>query len=257
MDRNQVWFRFYEELNDFLPSNKRKESFPFSFKGNPSVKNAIEELGVPHVEVDLILVNGNSVDFGYRLKNGDHVSVYPVFESLDISNVQRLRAKPLRDPKFILDVHLGRLSRYLRLCGFDAYFGKNLNDREIINISVIEQRIILTRDRNLLKTRAVTHGYWIRSSKPVEQLKEVLRRFDLDGSIHPFTRCLECNGCLKDVLREEVLDSLLPKTRIFYTDFKRCETCGRVYWEGSHYERMKKLIKAVTGNSAQGLSPDP
>jgi hypothetical protein len=247
MDQNQARFRFYEELNDFLPSYKRKTSFSFSYKGNPSVKNAIEELGVPHVEVDMILVNGNSVDFSYRLKKDDQVSVYPVFESLDISNVQRLRAKPLRDPKFILDVHLGRLSKYLRLCGFDALFANDLNDREIINISLSEQRIILTRDRGLLKTSRVTHGSWIRSSKPGEQLKEVIKRFDLMKVLNPFTRCLECNGILEDVAMEKVADILLPKTRDFYKEFKKCKSCERVYWEGSHYKKMKNFIITVTG----------
>jgi uncharacterized protein len=247
MNENQAWFRFYEELNDFLPSGKRKTSFSFSFRGNPSIKHVIEELGVPHVEVDMILVNGNPVDFSYRLKRGDQISVYPVFESFDISNVQRLRAKPLRNPKFILDVHLGRLSKYMRLLGFDTLFENDLNDRGIINISLSEHRIILTRDRGLLKTRTVTHGYWIRSSKPTEQLKEVLRRFDLENALQPFTRCLECNGVLDEVSKEEIVDLLMPKTRDFYTEFKRCKTCGRVYWEGSHYKKMKNFIITVTG----------
>lgn len=249
MNENQAWFRFYEELNDFLPSYRRKTSFSFSFSGNPSVKHAIEELGVPHVEVDMILVNGNSVDFSYRLKKGDQVSVYPVFESFDISNIQQLRAKPLRNTMFILDVHLGRLSKYLRLLGFDTYFEKNLNDRQIINISLSDHRIILTRDRGLLKNRTVTHGYWIRSSKPAEQLNEVLKRFDLKSGLQPFTRCLECNGVLVDVQKEAIMNLILPKTRDFYADFKKCTNCGRVYWEGSHYERMKKFVTTVTGNS--------
>lgn len=247
MNENQVWFRFYEELNDFLPSYRRKTSFSFSFLGNPSVKHAIEELGVPHVEVDMILVNGNSVDFSYRLKKGDQVSVYPVFESFDISNVQRLRAKPLRNPMFILDVHLGRLSKYLRLLGIDTLFEKNLNDRQIINKSLSEHRIILTRDRGLLKNRTVTHGYWIRSSKPTEQLTEVLKRLDLKSGLHPFTRCLECNGVLADVQKEKIMNLILPKTQNFYMEFKKCTNCGRIYWEGSHYEKMKKFIQTVTG----------
>jgi len=247
MNENQVWFRFYEELNDFLPSYRRKTSFSFSFLGNPSVKHAIEELGVPHVEVDMILVNGNSVDFSYRLKKGDQVSVYPVFESFDISNVQRLRAKPLRNPMFILDVHLGRLSKYLRLLGIDTLFEKDLNDGQIINKSLSEHRIILTRDRGLLKNRTVTHGYWIRSSKPTEQLTEVLKRLDLKSGLHPFTRCLECNGVLADVQKEKIMNLILPKTQNFYTEFKQCTNCGRIYWEGSHYEKMKKFIQTVTG----------
>jgi uncharacterized protein len=247
MNENQATFRFYEELNDFLPSYKRKTSFSYSFKGNPSVKHVIEELGVPHVEVDMILVNGISVDFSYRLKKGDQVSVYPVFESFDISNVQRLRAKPLRNLKFILDVHLGRLSKYLRLLGFDTLFEKDLSDSQIINISLSQHRIILTRDRGLLKTGTVTHGYWIRSSKPTGQLKEIMNRFNLKSSLIPFSRCLECNGILEEVSKREIMELLLPKTRDFYSEFKKCRTCGKVYWEGSHYEKMKYFIQTVTG----------
>jgi uncharacterized protein len=245
MNENQASFRFYEELNDFLPSIKRKISFLFSFKGNPSVKNIIEEMGVPHAEIDMILVNGNSVDFSYRLRNGDQVSVYPVFESLNITNIQHLRPTPLREPKFVLDVHLGRLSRYMRLCGFDSLFERDLNDAEIINISASEQRIILTRDRDLLKAKLVTRGYWIRSSGPEEQIKEVLKRFDLKNNLNPFTRCLECNGLLQNVSKKEITDLLQPKTRNFYTEFKKCNRCGKIYWEGSHYERMKQFIQTV------------
>ncbi|MDP4224082.1 MAG: Mut7-C RNAse domain-containing protein [Bacteroidota bacterium] len=245
MNENEAWFRFYEELNDFLPSYKRKTSFPFQFRGNPSVKDAIESIGIPHVEIDMILVNSNSVDFSYKMQNGDVVSVYPVFESLDIKNVQKLRAKPLRNPKFILDVHLGRLSKYLRLCGFDSIFQKSLTDRQIVDISVTDKRIILTRDRGLLKSKKVTHGYWIRSSKPKEQLKEVIERLDLMGNINPFTRCLVCNGLLRKVQKEIVIDSLPERTKDFYTEFRKCNDCGRIYWEGSHYERMRKFLLTI------------
>jgi uncharacterized protein len=242
MNENEAWFRFYEELNDFLPLYKRKTSFPFHFRGNPSVKDAIESIGIPHVEIDMILVNSNPVDFSYKLQNGDVVSVYPVFESLDIKNVQKLRAEPLRHPKFILDVHLGRLSKYLRLCGFDSIFEKSLTDRQIIDISVTDKRIILTRDRGLLKSKKVTHGYWIRSSEPKEQLKEVIERLDLKGNINPFTRCLVCNGLLREVQKEKIIDALPERTKDFYTEFRKCDDCGRIYWEGSHYERMRKFI---------------
>jgi uncharacterized protein with PIN domain len=243
---HQAWFRFYEELNDFLPSSKRKKSFAYSFNGNPSVKDAIEAIGVPHVEVDMIVVNGNPVDFSYKLNNEDKISVYPVFESLDISGTSSLREKPLRITKFILDVHLGKLSKYLRLCGFDTVIDTSLTDSEIIDLSLKEHRIIVTRDRGLLKNKRVTHGYWIRSIKPEEQLKEVLKRFDLKNNLNPFIRCMECNGMLYDVPKQEVMDRLLPKTIDYYTEFKRCQGCGKIYWEGSHYERMKKFIMTVS-----------
>jgi uncharacterized protein with PIN domain len=242
---NRAWFRFYEELNDFLPARKKKISFDYSFNGNPSVKDAIEAQGVPHVEVDMIIVNSNPVDFTYKLKNEDQVSVYPVFETLDVSTVSPLRSKPLRDPKFILDVHLGRLARYMRLCGLDTLYGKYIDDPEIVAVSGKEHRIILTRDRNLLKNKKVTHGYWIRSPMPEEQLKEVLQRFDLKNNLRPFIRCLECNGILIQVSREEVLQRLQTKTREYYTEFRKCPVCGNIYWEGSHFEKMKNFFNRI------------
>jgi uncharacterized protein with PIN domain len=242
---NLACFRFYEELNDFLPLEKKKEFFPYFFNGNPSVKDAIEALGVPHVEIDLILVNSLPVDFSYKLKNGDIVSVYPVFESFDITSVTHLRANPLREVKFILDVHLGKLTKYLRLSGFDSYYQTGFNDQEIINMAVANYRIILTRDKELLKNKKVTHGYWIRSRYPDEQLKEVFLRFDLKNQILPFSRCMECNGILEDVSKKEISHRLLPKTLQYYYKFKKCPDCDRVYWKGSHYERMKEYVDNI------------
>ena len=240
---NMAFFRFYEELNDFLPSDKKKKLFSYSFTGNPSIKDAIEALGIPHVEVDMILVNSNSVGFGYRLQSHDYVSVYPVFESLDISNMTRLRDKPLRILKFIADVHLGKLVKLIRLCGFDTYYRKDINDKDIITLALSEARIILTRDKGLLKNKQVTHGYWIRSQNPDEQLTEIINRFDLKDQMNLFTRCMECNGILSVVPKEDILDRLLPETRKYFHDFKICNDCKRIYWEGSHYDRMKRRLK--------------
>jgi uncharacterized protein with PIN domain len=240
-----AWFRFYEELNDFLPAGKRKASIPYPFNGNPSVKDAIEALGIPHVEVDLILVNSQSVDFSYKLRNDDYVSVYPVFESIDITPVTRLREKPLRNVKFITDVHLGKLTKYLRLCGFDTYNRPDCNDMEIIAIGLNDKRIILTRDKELLKNKRITHGYWVRSQSPVEQLKEVLIRFDLKNMVSPFIRCMECNGILTFVSKEEIKEKLLPRTRQYFQSFKKCPDCDRIYWEGSHFEKMKGQIERI------------
>lgn len=245
----RAWFRFYEELNDFLPSSRRKVAFPLTIKGTQTVKDAIEGCGVPHVEVDLILVNGKSVDFSYRLKNSDQVSVYPAFETLDIKDVTHLREKPLREPAFILDVHLGKLARYLRLCGFDSLYRTDYEDIEIINIAAQEKRIILTRDKKLLANKKVTHGVWIRSQKPAEQFREVFDRLDLGSRVNPFTRCMGCNSLLAEVNKEEISDRLHPGTRKHYNAFSICTGCGKIYWEGSHYEKMKQVVKNFTGHS--------
>ena len=242
---NLAYFRFYEELNDFLPSEKRKTTFAYSFNGSPSVKDAIEAIGIPHTEVDLILANSLSVDFSYNLKNEDRVSVYPVFESIDIRSVAHLREKPLRDLRFVNDVHLGKLSRYMRLCGFDTVYNKEFNDQDIINQALTGNRVILTRDQGLLRNKKVTHGYCIRSQHTEEQLKEVISRFDLKKRITPFTRCMICNELLIDTTKQEILCRIQPLTRRYYRKFKICPSCDRIYWNGSHYNRMRSYLKSL------------
>lgn len=239
-------FRFYEELNDFLSKKYRKVRFQINVANNASVKDSIESLGVPHTEVDLILVNGNSVDFSYNLKNKDDVSVYPKFESIDITSLSKLRAKPLREVKFILDVHLGKLTKYLRLLGFDTLYKNNMDDREIINIAQKEKRIILTRDIGLLKHNIVTHGYWLRSQDSKEQLKEVIQRFDLKDKINVFTRCTVCNGDIVVVEKSVIEYKILAKTKENYNKFYRCLNCHKIYWEGSHYKNMLLFINNYT-----------
>jgi hypothetical protein len=240
-----IAIRFYEELNDFLPQNKKKVTFTHTFHGNMPVKDVIESLGVPHTEIDLILLNGESVGFKSKPENGDFVSVYPVFESLDISGITKLRPEPLRHLKFILDVHLGKLAKYLRMLGFDSLYQNNFEDDEIIEISVKEKRIILTRDLGILKNSKVTHGYWIRSQKPKEQLNEVVKRFDLAKKIEPLNRCIECNGQIVMVEKDLIAGLLKPKTRKYYHEFFQCSNCKKVYWEGSHFNKMLSNINSL------------
>lgn len=238
-----VWFRFYAELNDFLPPARRQVRFSYACSLAESVKHAVEALGVPHAEVDLILVGGQAVDFTYLLRDGDEISVYPMFEALDISPLARLRPEPLRQPRFVLDTHLGRLAAYLRLLGLDALYRNDYPDPELARISQEEVRILLTRDRGLLKRSQVTRGYCLRSDQPRTQLLEVVRRFDLRRSFQPFRRCLRCNGPLAAVEKSAVLDLLPERTRQFYEVFFRCQVCGQVYWKGSHYRHMQQLVE--------------
>jgi uncharacterized protein with PIN domain len=242
---NQVSFRFYAELNDFLPSHRKQVIFSHAFDGQPSVKDAIEALGVPHTEVDLILVNGESVDFSYRIRDGDQVSIYPVFESIDITSVLRVRPHPLREVRFVLDTHLGRLAGYLRMLGFDTLYRNDFRDAELASLSSREKRILLTKDRGLLKRGEVTHGYCVREIHPRRQLIEVLRRFDLVRLIKPFERCMRCNGLVTLVDDEQVIDRLPSETRRYYDEYHLCRDCGRVYWRGSHYQRMQLFIAQV------------
>jgi len=243
--KKEAIFRFYEELNDFLPGYRRKKPFVYRFTGTPAVKDAVEALGVPHTEIDLILVNGKSVDFRYHLSNDDKVSVYPVFESLDISEATHLRAVPLRIPKFVLDVHLGKLTRKLRMLGFDALFRNDYRDTELVRIAVTEKRIVLTRDIGLLKIGEVERGYWVRSQSSKEQLIEVLDRFDLYSRIRPFYRCMRCNGIIRRAAKRDVIKEVQPLTRRYYDEFYRCVSCKTVYWKGSHYKRMMGFIAEI------------
>lgn len=241
----QATFRFYAELNHFLTHRKRQIAFAHHFDGRQSIKDMIESLGVPHTEIDLILVNGQSVDFSYLVQDGDQISVYPTFEALDITPAQRLRPQPLRVARFVLDIHLGRLAAYLRMLGFDTLYRNDYEDSELARVSRDEHRILLTRDRGLLKRSMVKHGHYVRETNPRRQLVEVVRHFDLFSSIEPFSRCVSCNGLVETVDKEAITDRLMPQTQQHYDEFHRCTECEQLYWKGSHYERMAQLVEHV------------
>jgi uncharacterized protein with PIN domain len=240
-EMNCFTIRFYAELNDFLPLNQRQVAFKHNFLGHPTIKDLIESLGVPHTEVDLILVDGESVGFSRQMQDGESASVYPVFRKIDIATLTYVRPEPLPEFRFVLDTHLGRLASYLRMVGFDTIY--RFTDNELAAISASERRILLTRDRGLLKRSEVAYGYCVRTDDPVLQLPEVLRRFDLLDQIRPFQRCMRCNEMLSKVSKELVLDQLPVKVRDHFNEFRLCHGCGRVYWPGTHYERMSEMIR--------------
>jgi uncharacterized protein len=234
--------RFYAELNDFLPTEKRHRSFTYDFAGTPSVKDAIEAIGVPHTEVDVILVEDVSVGFGHRLYGGERVAVYPVFERFDVSPLTQLRPQPLRQPRFVVDVHLGTLARYLRLLGFDTAWQNDLSDEAIIEAALAERRIVLTRDKGILKNGRVTRGYWLRATDPLSQLDEVVRVLDLGSSMQPYSRCMECNGALESISRSQLRRRIPLRVFLAHRKFSQCESCGRIYWPGSHQKRLDDII---------------
>ena len=241
----EVSLRFYEELNDFLPQALRKRSFTCSYTPKQPIKQLIENHGVPHTEVEVILVNGESVAFDYLLQPGDRISVYPVFESMDVTPLLRLRPKPLRALRFIADAHLGKLARYLRLLGFDCLFFNDAGDSELARISVAQRRVLLTRDRGLLMHRVITHGCFVHATEPKRQLLEIVKRLQLEGVYNPFSRCMECNGQLAAVEKKRIEEQLPPRVREHHSDFWRCDACGRIYWKGSHYREMRSFIDSL------------
>lgn len=245
---SNAYFRFYAELNDFLPPGQCQTPFLHIFNGRASIKDRIESLGVPHTEVDLILANGRPVDFDYLVRNDDRFSVYPRFRSLDTSGLHPLRPPTPNAIRFVLDAHLGKLANYLRMLGFDTLYRNDYDDDELARIAAEEVRVLVTRDRGLLKRKEVTYGCFIRSLEPRRQLGQILHRYDLFDQITPFHRCLSCNGSLEPVAKEAVRTQLLPKTRRYYDEFYRCRQCGQIYWKGSHYERMQRFVQRLLHN---------
>jgi uncharacterized protein len=240
-------FRFYAELNDFLAPERGGREFTYSFIDRTTVKDMIESFGVPHTEVDVILVNGESVAFTYIVEDGDRVSVYPMFEALDVKPLLRVRPEPLRVTRFVADVHLGKLAGFLRMLGFDTVYANDLDDAELARISSEDHRILLTRDRGLLKRSMVTHGYCLRQTDPRAQTAEIVDRFDLKRAIDPFRRCMKCNGELHPVAKNEILHLIPADTATHYEEFRRCAACAQLYWKGSHYRHMQSLIEELTG----------
>jgi uncharacterized protein with PIN domain len=208
----------------------------------------LEAIHVPTSEVDLVLVNGESVDLSHVIKHDDRVSVYPVFESFDIASLAKLRPRPLRKIRFVLDVHLGKLASHLRMLGFDTLYRSDYTDDDLVSISKNELRTLLSRDQRLLNEESITRGYCVRATDPRLQLVEVLRRFDLFNSTEPFTICMCCNSILRSVSKEVIIHRLPTKVKECVDEFQLCQSCDRIYWKGGHYNGMQTFIKSVLRN---------
>ena len=238
-----VSLRFYAELNDFVAADRRQRDFALACAADVPVRHLIESCGVPHTEVALILVNGAPVACDQRLCAGDRVAVFPVFVSFGIR-------PPLPAARFVADAHLGALARLLRLAGFDTLYDNRLGDGEIERIAATEGRVVLTRDRDLLKRRAIVHGCHVHAQQPDRQLREIVARLDLAGSVHPFSRCLICNARLLPVAKQLVRDLLPERVRDGLDSFRRCAGCQRIYWEGSHWRRMRERLQRALAATA-------
>ena len=260
---HRVEVRFHGSLGELVVSQRRGHTHPVEVRGHThrvevapgtTVKDLIESLGVPHTEVDVIVVDGTSVGFGHQVADGETVGVYPMAGAVDVTPVLHLQPSPPGRPAFVVDVHLGRLARSLRLLGFDVLWRNDLTDSELAAISAGDRRILLTRDRQLLKRSQVATGYLVRSTERHVQLAEVLARYDLADRIAPFGRCLACNGLLEDVAKDVVAGRLPPRARRDYTEFRQCPDCGRIYWRGSHYDRLATVVEEVR-RKARGTGP--
>lgn len=237
-----VRVRFYAELVDILPARTRRRDHEVALEEPRSVKDLIESFQVPHTEVDLILLNGEPCGFDALVAPGDRVAVYPLFEGMDISSTQRLRPAPLRRPAFVCDVHLGTLARRMRLLGLDTLYDDSLDDPAIVALQAAQHRAILTCDRGLLQHNAVQWGYLVRSRDPDEQIREVVHRFDLRGSLHPYTRCPRCNHSLEPATPDQIDRLAPPRVRAAYQEFTYCPHCDHLYWPGTHRTSIDRWL---------------
>jgi len=228
-----AYFLFVGRLNDFLPREQKARPIVVEFRGRQSIKHLAESLGVPHPEIGAVRINNREGTLNSITQDGDHVEVQPIPNGWPA------------EPRFILDNHLGRLTAYLRMLGFDCLYRNDYEDEELAETAQQEGRILLSRDRRLLMRKSVIHGYCLRSLDSLEQLTEVIQRFELTKDIKPFHRCLRCNHPLEPVAKEAILNRLEPLTKLYFNEFQICPACKQIYWKGSHYEKMEKLIEHI------------
>lgn len=248
--RQKVYLRFYEELNDYLPREKRKVFFPHRFENGSTVEDVLKTFGVPLEAIDLVLINGHSVDFFQRLNNGDRISIYPVFEAFDIGPEMKVRTRPLRRPRFALDIRMGRLAAYLRMLGFDTLYDKDYKYKDLITLSQEQERILLSKDPSLVQQDRLSRAYLMRSTTPRQQLAEVLSHFDLFALVRPLGRCICCNTPLEPVRKREVIFRLPSKISERYDEFRLCPTCTRIYWKGIYYRHLERFVQNVMEGGA-------
>ncbi len=233
-------FRFYAELNDFLAPWRRWRDSACECAPHASVKHMVEALGVPHTEVGLVLCNGQPCSLAHRpLADGDRLSVYPPMPRLQVP------AAGDASPRLAADAHLGRLARHLRFAGYDTLWHEHGSDAELAALARDQGRIVLTRDRALLMHRDVVRGCYLRPTEPWDQMAELARRLPLDLRARRPARCLVCNAMPVEVDRQAVLAELPPRTRQSFDRFWRCPGCARVFWRGSHWQRMHAQLQAL------------
>ncbi|MBE9535021.1 MAG: twitching motility protein PilT [Proteobacteria bacterium] len=244
--KKQAKLIFYGELKELLAPEHKAGTVLFRFERSPSVKDTIESLGVPHTEAGLIIAGEEAVGFTHLLRDGNEIRVYPHDGIPDIYREHRLPFMPEGSPAFILDVHLGRLARYLRIAGFDTiYSPEDMGDEVIADAACREGRIVLTCDRGLLKRSNVRYGHLLRSRDSRGQLREVVARYSLKNLFKPFSRCIHCNGSIEEAKKEDVLQGLPAGIKRDFDDFYRCSNCGHVYWQGSHYKRIQDFLGSL------------
>ena len=248
----RVTVRLYASLGDFVAPARRGAAFEYEAGDPRSVKDLIESLGVPHCEVQVVLVDGKSAGFARVVRGGERIAVYPYFSGIEPGDAAAAGEPLPSEPRFVLDGHLGRLAAYLRALGVDTAHERDADDAAIARVAAEEGRVVLTRDIGLLKRAAVRHGWWVRSPDPRVQFRDVVARFGLAARAAPFTRCLRCNVPLVSADRDSVADQVHPRIRQRFDTFSRCPACLRTFWRGTHHAHLESLLARF---ATSGIAP--
>ncbi|RKG93520.1 Mut7-C RNAse domain-containing protein [Corallococcus terminator] len=252
MSPRQLTVRFHGALNDFLAPERRNVAFTHALQGSPSVKDLIESLGPPHPEVAVVLVDGDPVGFEHRAEADTSLVVYPALQAPRVPPESRVGPPLPEMPRFVLDVGLGRLSGFLRMLGFDTLWRNDFADDHLARLSRQESRVLLTRDLGVLKRSEVVHGYFPRATDPAHQLVEVVRRYELTSRMRPFSRCMACNAPLTTATPDEVQGRVPEGVAGRHSHFRQCPGCQRVFWPGTHHDRMQALVDTLRRLEAVG-----
>lgn len=235
---------FWGNLKELLrPPFRGQKKVAYDLTRQASVKDIIEALGVPHTEVGRLTVAGREISFAAPGAAADTLEVYPLSPPVDVTTPTLLRPEPLPGITFAVDMNVGKLATLLRMAGFDTFYRNEISDPELIEAAVRERRILLSKDKDLLKRKEVIFGYLVREIQPERQLAEIVQLFGLKGQFKPLSRCLRCNGLLQPVGKEEIIAQLEPLTQKYYDSFRQCPGCGRIYWPGSHRDKMLLVLR--------------
>ena len=252
METTFVSFNIHADIRNLVrpPSVAGQIQYPLTRRA--AIKDIIEAIGVPHTEIGRIICDGHQLIFHFIPAGGELIELYPFTSDSPVNKPTVLRPEPFSSIKFLVDTNVAKLARNLRMAGIDAAAVTTAGILDIARQANDEERIILTRNRELLKVRTVCFGQLLRSENPLQQMVEVIQRYDLQNSFRPFSLCLCCNGVLIPIEKEQILDRLKPLTKKYYTDFEQCGSCGKIYWCGSHHEKMAEMLRNVGTSTYSG-----
>ncbi|MFI8966738.1 Mut7-C RNAse domain-containing protein [Streptomyces sp. NPDC053493] len=232
MNGPEIQISFAPGLRLFVSAERRSGHTAVATDGASSLGHVVESLGVPLTEAGRLLVDGRPVPPSHVPTAG---------ETVDVEGVARPQQVPGAPLRFLLDVHLGTLARRLRLLGVDAaYESEDIGDPALAALSAKERRVMLSRDRGLLRRRELWAGAYVYSDRPDDQLRDVLERFA--PTLAPWTRCTACNGELAEADKDAVRERIEKGTENTYDVFAQCTACGRVYWRGAHHARLETIV---------------